>query len=57
MQIETSMKDKSRSRKGIFSKIMAVSPIGEKATVKEWEAIFLAIDKQIIGAGRCSTTG
>ena len=51
VQIETSMKDKSRSRKGIFSKIMAVSPIGEKATVKEWEAIFLAIDKQIISFG------
>ena len=51
IQTESSFVNESEAKTGILSKIKAVSPIGEKATAKEWEAIFLAIDKQIISFG------
>ena len=41
----------SGEKTGLISKLLAVSPIGKKATVKDWEAIFLAIDRQIISSG------
>lgn len=39
------------NKKGLFSRLKAVSPVGEKATLKDWEAILLAIDRQIITFG------
>ena len=49
--IQTSPQEAVVDTDGLFSKIKAISPIGEKATVKDWEAIFLAIDRQIISLG------
>ena len=49
--IQTSPQEAVVDTNGLFSKIKAISPIGEKATVKDWEAIFLAIDRQIISFG------
>ena len=49
--IQNSPEEGVADTNGLFSKIKAISPIGEKATVKDWEAIFLAIDRQIISFG------
>ena len=49
--IQSSSEEGVDDASGLFSKIKAISPIGEKATVKDWEAIFLAIDRQIISFG------
>ena len=49
--LQTSPEEEAEETSGLFSKIKAISPIGEKATVKDWEAIFLAIDRQVISFG------
>ena len=51
MVIENPPEVESKEKTGLISKLLAVSPIGEKATAKDWEAVFLAIDKQIISFG------